>query len=114
MTDSALHQLFDLLEQEKFLLMKGEIEAVAEMAARKEELVERLHPAALLAAEDLSKLRDMAQRNGALLDASRKGLKAAATRLGEIRKAMLNLDTYNRNGDLKNLQDTRPRIEKRA
>lgn len=114
MTESAMHQLFDLLEREKVLLIKGDLDAIARQADRKDDLVEQLRSEPPLPAEDLSRLRDMAQRNSALLDASRKGLKAAATRLSEIRKAMLNLDTYGRDGALTNLSEARPNVEKRA
>ena len=114
MTDTALQKLFALLEREKSLLMKGEIEAVAQQVEQKEALVEELREAGPLPDSDLSRLRDMANRNAALLEASREGLKAAVSRLREIRKAMLQLDTYGRDGNMTNLRETAPRVEKRA
>ena len=42
MTDTALQRLFALLERERSLLMKGDIEAVAQQVAQKEALVEEL------------------------------------------------------------------------
>ncbi len=114
MPETALNELLELLEQERSLLIKGEVDAVAALAEQKEELIEQLRTAGPLPAEGLSKLRERALRNKALLDASRTGLKAAATRLKEIRKAMLQLDTYNRDGNLTNLQTAQPKVEKRA
>lgn len=114
MTEPALEHLIDLLEQERSLLIKGEIEALARQTKRKEELVEQLRSAGPLPTEDLSRLRELADRNAALLDASRNGLRAASSRLTEIRKAMLQLDTYGRDGALTNLRTARPNVEKRA
>ena len=114
MTDTALQRLFALLEREKSLLMKGEIEAVADQAPRKEALVEELRAAGPLSDGDLARLREAANRNSALLEASREGFKAALARLREIRKAMLQLDTYGRDGNLTNLREAAPRVEKRA
>lgn len=114
MLDDDMKDLAVLLEEEKALLLAGRVEAVAELEPRKLQLAESLVGQEAAEPTALADLQQKARRNEALLEASRNGLIAAGARLRDIRKAALNLDTYNKNGDLTNLQRTAPSFERRA
>lgn len=114
MQDDILAELTDLLETEKSLLLAGRIEAVSDLEEPKVELIDRLTQMDRPSAEALQALQQKVARNQALLEASRKGFRAASDRLAEIRKAMLRLDTYTRTGEMQNLGRATPSIERRA
>lgn len=114
MRADSLDRLLDLMEEERSLLMSGDIEALADLEPRKTAMLEAFSAEDHLDENRLATLQTKLHRNQALLDAARKGLNAAGARLRDIRKAMLQLDTYTRNGDIRNLQQARPKIERRA
>lgn len=114
MTDTTLRQLLALLDEERNLLLKGDIGAIGSLEAAKLDLAQRLEAEDQPSVEALDKLRRSVERNRRLLEAARKGLKSGADRLREIRKALLRLDTYTRGGNLTNLQQASPNVSRRA
>ncbi|MDV7144778.1 hypothetical protein R3X27_19015 [Tropicimonas sp. TH_r6] len=114
MSNETLSQFKTLLEEEKALLLSGKIESVAALEPRKQELAQRLETNSLLSSQQLADLQQKVRRNQILLEASSKGFRTASERLKEIRKVMLQLDTYTRGGDMKNIKTAHPKIERRA
>ncbi len=114
MPNNTLSKLIALLDEEKALLLSGKIDSLAALEPQKIELSEHLESEGRPSSQQLADLQQRIRRNQALLEASSKGLKTASERLKEIRKVMLQLDTYTRNGDMKNIQTSHPKIERRA
>lgn len=94
-----LHQLFDLLEEERVAIKSGSFSEFPLLTAKIAGLVDQvLQASEFLDPLTFEKLRNTARRNQRLLDAAAQGIKAAKARGVEIRGRALNMKTYDDNG----------------
>lgn len=94
--NTAADALDDLLDNERQMILEGQIEGLADTTRLKERLVTRL-------ADDpttprLLRLRAKAERNQALLAAAARGLKAARSHLINMAGPAAPMRTYTANG----------------
>lgn len=92
-----LDVFYDLLAQERDLLLRGEIEMLARLLPRKERLLDCLEEGDITFSlvEDL---RICFEQNQQLLRAVLEGLRAASLRLKTIERGNYGLRTYTENG----------------
>lgn len=107
-------QLHSLLEDEKRLLLEGELEELDQLGNRKADLFQKV-------AEDvtdikaLKRMQDQLKRNEVLYDQALKGIKAVADRLSEFQRLRSSLDTYDAHGRKTRLGGwDRTKVERRA
>jgi flagellar biosynthesis/type III secretory pathway chaperone len=97
-TDRA-ERLRTLLEEERSALRDGAFDRLEDILARKEALQAELTGAGLACSEqEAAALRALARRNGELLEAARRGLRAAMDRVAERTRLARHLDTYDASG----------------
>lgn len=119
MTNEAARQLIDaltaLLDRERTILIRGELERLPDMMAEKETLIVQINDLADLGQVDLAAIRDKVSRNQNLLTSALDGIRAVADRMAELRRVRKGLETYDRTGR-KTRFDTlnRSSVEKRA
>ncbi|MEQ8917089.1 MAG: flagellar protein FlgN [Roseovarius sp.] len=107
-------QLDALLETERAALLCGDLQAIADTVAQKEQLIDTLNTSAARQ-EDLSGLHHKLQRNQALLDGALQGIRAVAARMAAYRRIRKSLDTYDRQGRKLTIPgDISRNVEKRA
>lgn len=95
--DRFADQLETLLEEEAEALRDARFAELDEIAQRKESLVARGAVEAL-DTRKVERLRALSQRNNALLDGARSGLKAAVSRIEALRAPAPDLNTYDLHG----------------
>lgn len=95
-SDPAAAAALALLDEAYEALLKGDFAALGPISARLEEELLRLPPG--LAAEELRRIRTLADRNAVVLLAAQRGVRAARRRFEEIRSASSGLVTYDRSG----------------
>lgn len=115
MPDSkAVSALEALLEKERIALLDGDLDSVASLIARKEELVQELG----VSVDDttqLAHLRREFDRNQVLLDSALSGIRRVASRFATLQRIRETLDTYDRDGRRRSIaSDTVHKVEKRA
>lgn len=104
-------ELRRLLQQERELLLTGQLGRLPELAARKEVLGAQLTGAT---ASSLQGLRSAASENHHLLRAAQEGLRAALTRLTAIRAANRGLTSYAADGSPRHHANAASTVERRA
>ncbi|WP_093362717.1 hypothetical protein [Tropicimonas isoalkanivorans] len=95
------------------MLLEGDFAELERIAKQKEGL---LSDTAVVSHEpaDLAKIRQLSERNEKLLQASLEGVKAARSRLSDIRRASNQLETYTNAGKVRDLAHPRRQVERRA
>lgn len=111
-TESFTKRLETLLEEERALLLKGQLDALPELLDRKRDIVANLEKDPAL---NLSALHGRLTRNHALLSNAMEGIRRVSERLETLKHMQQSLDTYDSQGHRKTI-DTHPgrRMEKRA
>ncbi|EAR50746.1 hypothetical protein OG2516_10094 [Oceanicola granulosus HTCC2516] len=92
----VIHDLRSLLEHERELLLDGNLEAVGQLGAAKEQCLE-----ALGGCEDRAPLRHLAdqlERNQRLLESAQAGVRAARARLALVEHVRRELNIYKADG----------------
>lgn len=110
---SPTQELIALLEGEILALTRGDFGALAQSLDRKETLVAQLRAIGVADARGLADLKTVAQRNGTLLLAAGKGLRAARRRVQDLLRAERG-ETYDAAGRRTDLAGNRPRFERKA
>lgn len=107
--------LDDLLDAERRALLEGNLDDIARLHHRKEQLIDGLNNWGGEDTANLASLNAKLQRNQALLDTALNGIRSVARRLAAIRRVRQSLDTYDSAGR-KNTVETRidRSLEKRA
>lgn len=107
--------LDDLLEEERRIVMAGELDEIPGLLERKEALFDRLNNTRFEAGADLELLQSKMSRNQALLEGALRGIRAVADRMSTLRRMRNSLETYDRQGQKQSFT-TMPgnKIEKRA
>lgn len=91
---SNMDALDDLLDAERAALLKGRVEDVSRLHARKEALIDALNQSEFEDPDILTPLHNKVKRNQALLDSALDGIRSVARRLAAIRRVRQSLDTY--------------------
>lgn len=97
-----MHPLEDHLARMRAALQRADFAALPGLAAGMEAALGGLRPP--LDAAMLARLRKQSQENATLLDASRRGLRAARRRLEEVRRAASGLHTYDGKGQMADIK----------
>ena len=93
-----------VLEDERAALRSGALDRLGDILAAKERLAEEVAQRGLgCGATEAEALRAAARRNAELLDAARTGLRAAMERLAERARLARSLDTYDAEGNRREL-----------
>ncbi len=105
-------RLTALLEEERKLLLQGQLNSLPDLLERKRVLVEELRDSP---PEDLSALHALMARNHVLLGSAMAGIRRVTDRLDALRRMRLSLETYDSKGHRQSL-GTSPTgtMEKRA
>lgn len=119
MTDPApqrlIDQLDELLDQERAVLLSGDLDAMAGIAEEKERLIDALNALEPDHSSNLGQLQTKVERNQVLLDGALQGIRNVATRLAALRRIRRTLETYDSKGRKQTIQgEVEHRVEKRA
>lgn len=107
--------LDDLLESERAALLKGDVDRINRLVDRKEALISQVSALTDVPASVLATLQEKLRRNHELIEHALAGIRAAAKRVEDMRKARETLQTYDRRGRLQDLSTAAKRaVEKRA
>ncbi len=112
---TAIRSLEAILQKEREVLLRGDLDRLGDLADKKTELIHNLNAQAGHKPQDLQSIRSDLMRNRALLNNAMAGIRDVADRLQALQKARAGLDVYDMDGALKHVgtQDKR-RLEKRA
>ncbi len=97
MSDAALNALDRLLEEERAVLISGDLQRIADIADSKETLVAGLDDSGAGGAAHIP-LKRKIQRNQVLMDGALEGIRNVAAQLAVLRETGCTLETYDRNG----------------
>lgn len=119
MTDPSPQDLFDalddLLDTERAAVLAGDLDKMAHLLERKEELIDALLEIDSDAAEPISEIQNKLSRNQILLDGALQGIRRAAARLAAVRQVRRTLETYGEDGQKKTIDSyVAHQLEKRA
>lgn len=103
----------DLLDKEKVLILRGDIDGVVRLAKEKERLLAKLGKLRIKRSM-LTNLRHRAERNNRLLRASARGFRAVQDQLRRLTDAPATLKTYGQDGQTAQLGKTARDFNKRA
>ena len=101
-----------VLLRERRILRSGKIGDLGDLMEEKTRCLARA--AEIRDPETLRSLQRLAERNQALLAAAAGGLRAAASRLAQLREGLGSLSTYAEDGDRKGPPAPSSRLERRA
>lgn len=111
---SNLKDLWSIMADEREVILSGRLGALPSLLARKESCLSALmngpHPSSL----DLAAIRHDLFANQALLESAAKGVRAALTRIAEIRAVGNGLCAYNARGENVHHEQAAPVLERRA
>ena len=113
MTDDILRRAEALLDDERRAVMAADFGALPEIVRRKEAVLAELDWVRA-PVERVRQLKAAAERNGALLTASAKGLRSVIRRMSEIRSANGPLRTYGQDGRQQTFGATPGKFERKA
>lgn len=110
--DRAVARLERLLQEERILLLRGDLQRLGPLVPRKEKLLR-----ALITGPDdrpgIARLRALSERNQTLLQAAQRGIGAARTRLDQIARGTP-VGTYSRTGEKTQIARPVQTLQRRA
>ncbi|MGR3702333.1 MAG: flagellar biosynthesis protein FlgN [Paracoccaceae bacterium] len=110
-----LASLDDLLDRERIALLNGDLDAISRGLREKERLIDALNALHGDQDDDLSAIRNKAQRNQILLESALSGIRAVADRVAALRRVRDTLETYDQSGRKTAISTLRTgQVEKRA
>ena len=108
-------ELAALLDEERAVLLRGELAALEEMLPAKAALVEALSQASGEELAALDGLDSRLRRNQLLLDGAMAGIREVAGRMSALRRTRETLETYGSDGNRRDLGiHAAPAVERRA
>ncbi|TMM52517.1 flagellar protein FlgN [Sulfitobacter sabulilitoris] len=113
--ETTLGALNDLLDAERAAVIAGDLDQIARLSARKENLIDALAVLETLDHEALALVSGKVARNQVLLDRALEGIRSVARRLDALRRVRMSLETYDDRGAKRSIDivhDTS--VEKRA
>lgn len=112
---SLIDELDEILDQERSALVRGELDKIEELLARKEPLIAQLNTIDSLERAALAQVQTKVSRNQELLNSAMEGIRSVATRMAELRRVKKGLDVYDRAGRKARYGTTMgQRLEKRS
>ena len=112
--DQVIFRLDALLDQEKAVILAGELERLEGIAMEKLDLIEN-STATLSDSPRLAELRRKAARNDVLLQQVADGIRDVARRMGAMADVRSGLKTYDHTGKkMQNISATARSVEKRS
>lgn len=119
MADKSSQQIIDsldeLLDQERQALLVGDLERIGRLFSLKENLIDRLNALQTVDKDRLKLVQGKVIRNQTLLNSAMDGIQAVASRMAELRKVRLSLETYDQTGKKKQFPTrSYQKLEKRA
>lgn len=113
--DSLIRELDALLDLEREMLLKGNLEALTDIVEQKESLIDALNTLEIGSEKEVYPVNEKVVRNQALLEQALKGIRSVARRLADIRQTRKTFDTYDQMGQKNRIeQDAKSTVEKRA
>ena len=110
-----LASLDDLLDRERIALLNGDLDTISRGLREKERLIDALNALHGDQDENLSAIRNKAQRNQILLESALSGIRAVADRVAALRRVRDTLETYDQSGRKTAISTLRTgQVEKRA
>lgn len=110
-----ISQLDKVLEEERTLLLQGDLGALGTLLPVKEQLVELFLENSKTNREQIAPLESKLRRNQLLLDGALDGIRAVTVRLAALRQVHTALDTYDAQGQKQHATiSTNTKVEKRA
>ncbi|UWR26301.1 hypothetical protein K3757_17950 [Sulfitobacter sp. S223] len=104
-----------LLEQERALLLEGDLEGLGTLLPLKEKMVDLLLSDETSNRAKIKPLEGKLHRNQLLLDGALEGIQTVANRLAALREVRSSLETYDALGRKNSVPTpTAPKVEKRA
>lgn len=91
-------RLKEVLNAESAALGAGDFEALLEIQEKKEKLLSESTFSIETSTDQIERIKDLASRNVAALDAARTGIEAALLRISELRKAASGYSVYSSDG----------------
>ncbi len=98
MKPKTIEALNDLLDEERELLLEGDLDQLAGLLKSKEALIEEVNGSSQTDASAVQSLDRKVKRNQLLLDGALEGIRAVADRLAHLKRARGTLDTYGPDG----------------
>jgi len=112
---SLIDELDEILDQERSALVRGELDKIEELLARKEPIIAQLNTIDSLERAALAQVQTKVSRNQELLNSAMEGIRSVATRMAELRRVKKGLDVYDRAGRKARYGTTMgQRLEKRS
>lgn len=111
--DRALERAEDYFERERAILLSGKLEDLAGLVEEREAVLAGISATEGDAAR-IRRLRDLAERNGALLLSASEGVGRAMKRLSELRKAAGPIGSYSESGSRCEIGSINPKFERKA
>lgn len=113
--DDLIRKLDRLLDEEREILLTGELDRLSDLLAEKEHLIDSLNAADAEPTDDLRRTSEKTLRNQALLQEALAGIRNVARKLGEMRQARRSFDTYDKLGHrMQVASESQSSVEKRA
>lgn len=110
-----IDELDTILDQERSLLLKGDLTALEPLVSAKDELIEALNEIGEMEQDSLSAVQNKVTRNQTLLTSAMEGIRTVAARMAELRKVRKGLDVYDKSGTRSSYSTQGARaLEKRA
>ncbi|MEP1767163.1 MAG: flagellar biosynthesis protein FlgN [Sulfitobacter sp.] len=95
---TEIEKLATLLEQERLLLLDGNLEGLGKLLPEKEKLMDGLLEGEETPAQVFLPLEGKLNQNQLLLNGAMEGIRAVSERLAALRHVRTSLDTYDANG----------------
>lgn len=111
MTATVLELLYDLLQDERELLLAGELNEINRLEAHKSKFLEELNRSSVKNVTSLEHISDLAKANSKLFEAASAGLRDARSRLG-YGQASVGFRTYGGNGKISQNVEHAPLLER--
>ena len=107
--------LEDVLERERTALITGDLEMISRMVDSKNSIINRLNDDMTLDHGSLRTVQSKLERNQALLNSAKDGIRYVADRIKAMKEASEKFETYDRNGYRMNVRMRRnPNVERRS
>lgn len=114
-SQDILTEMDALLEHERTALLTGDLDALPDLMAVKETLIDKLSRLTMPEQTELAALHVKAERNQLLMDHALAGIRDVAKRMSDLRRTEKSLETYDSLGRRKMISTaSRGTVEKRA
>ncbi|MEM6481212.1 MAG: hypothetical protein AAF922_00300 [Pseudomonadota bacterium] len=111
----AIVALDSVLEKERQVLLKGDVDSIGDILNEKEALIDALTEMDRHDIQNVQGLKEKFARNQTLLDGALHGIRRTAARLAAIRQVRRSLETYDEKGQKRTIEGhVERKLERRA